>query len=307
MARTLCVLLHANGLCKDVWTPFAQSLARLLRVDLHPEKHRRPEVLSWRLGGIQLVSMDLRGHGQASTMQVENSHIEAEDWMAYVHQLEEMLEEFVQEMPVQEIVGIGHSLGGGALLLSQALGQRRFSKMFIFEPMYLFVEEKVSKMVGVDFKHLRLNPLVAKTLRRKSVWATRDEACKDLSQKQFFAAWDSGALQAYFQGGLIGDAPTRLACNPQTEAAVFCSGVPATLLETLRKPDGLQHCSLNVTIGQRDTLWNMPVAEEIFGRLEPSAKLSVVDGSHMWPVESPAACAATVADSFGWCAPSGSR
>ena len=85
----------------------------------------------------------------------------------------------------------GHSLGGGTLLLSQALGrqsralieqqaqkkqlwitlafwvqngstkQRRhwhfisflgiswgFSKLFIFEPMYLFVEEKLCKLVG---------------------------------------------------------------------------------------------------------------------------------------------------------------
>ena len=29
-----------------------------------------------------------------------------------------------------------------------------------------------------------------------------------------------------------------------------------------------------MTLGQRETLWNVPVAEEIFGRLEPFAKIS---------------------------------
>lgn len=309
MARTLCMLLHANGLCKDVWTPFAQSLARLLRVDVQTQKQRRPEVLSWRLGDVQLVLVDLNGHGRAPALPalLEKTQLEAEDWMAYAHQVEEILEEFLNEMPQapQQVFGIGHSLGGGTLLLSQALGrQSRFSKLFIFEPMYLFVEEKLCKLVGqgLEMMHsLRLvNPLVAKTLRRRSVWATRQEACEDLSKKEFFAAWDSAARQGYFEGGLIGDSPTRLACDPQTEAAVFSSGVPVTLLEALRKPDGLRHCSLYVAIGQRDTLWNLPVAEEIFCRLEPSTKISVVDGSHMWPVESPAAFAAKVADSFGW-------
>lgn len=33
--------------------------------------------------------------------------------------------------------------------------------------------------------------------------------------------------------------------------------------------------SLHVILGQRETLWNVPVAEEIFGRLEPFAKISV--------------------------------
>ena len=307
MARTLCVLVHANGLCKNVWTPLVQSLAQLLRVELQLEKQRRPEVLSWRLGDVStVVSLDLKGHGHASPMKEGTL-----DWMEYLHQLEDVLGAILKEMPEapEEIFGIGHSLGGATLLLTQALGQKRFSKIFIFEPMYLFVEEKLANMVGLPIIHSDrwVPPLVQKTLQRRSSWPTRQEACNDLSKKQFFAAWDAAALQGYFEGGLIGDEPTCLACNPKTEASVFSSGVPVTLLEALRKPDGLGSCSLHVTLGQRETLWNVPVAEEIFGRLEPFAKISVVDGSHMWPVESPAACAARVADFFGWRVPSISR
>ena len=55
-----------------------------------------------------------------------------------------------------------------------------------------------------------------------------------------------------------------------------------------------------MAVGQRDTLWSAQVAQAIFGRLEPAAKISVVDGGHMWPVECPAACAQLVAESFAW-------
>ena len=98
-------------------------------------------------------------------------------------------------------------------------------------------------------------------------------------------------------------------------ASVVCSlpsQVPVRLLQQLQKPEGLFNCastflgpfsrrgSLHVTIGQNDTLWTAAVAQEIFGRLEPPAKISLVDGGHMWPVECPKACAELVAESFAW-------
>ncbi|CAK9033600.1 unnamed protein product [Durusdinium trenchii] len=263
MGRTLCLLLHANGLCKNVWRPFAASLARQLKVDLKLQSNRRQEVLSWSVGDLQLLSLDLKGHGLAAARSSKEV-----DWMEWKRQVEEVLDDFVAEMPEapDKIVGVGHSLGGAALLLTQA-ARSRFSSIYIFEPMYLFVEEKLASMVGLPIINSErwVPPLVEKTLRRRSLWANRQEAELDLSSKRFFAAWDEGARQGYFEGGLIGDQPTRLACSPVDEAAVFSSGVPVQLLEELRKPNGLESCFLHVTIGQKETLWNLPVAQEIFG------------------------------------------
>jgi hypothetical protein len=38
----------------------------------------------------------------------------------------------------------------------------------------------ISIFAVLDFSCRLVNPLVAKTLRRRSVWATRQEACEDL-------------------------------------------------------------------------------------------------------------------------------
>eukprot|EP00913_Durusdinium_trenchii_P018010 g16924.t1 len=67
--------------------------------------------------------------------------------MEWKRQVEEVLDDFVAEMPEapDKIVGVGHSLGGAALLLTQA-ARSRFSSIYIFEPMYLFVEEKLASM-----------------------------------------------------------------------------------------------------------------------------------------------------------------
>ncbi|CAJ1431889.1 unnamed protein product [Effrenium voratum] len=277
MVRTVCVLLHANGLCKEVWSPFAHDLARLLGAKLQPVATPRPEVLSWRVASLQLLALDILGHGAARAQALAPAQV---DWLEFSHQLEEVLKECVPEAPqAPEIIGVGHSLGGGTLLLSQALGQQRFSRLCVFEPMYLFVEERISRMANVPLMSAeRPPPLVPMTLKRRSVWPSRQEAEEDLSKKTFYAAWDSRARQAYFDGGLIGNQPVELACPPRREAAVFSSGVPVALLEALRRPKGLNGCALHVALGSRDTMWSAPVAQEIFGALRPAPRIAARKG-----------------------------
>ena len=36
-----------------------------------------------------------------------------------------------------------------------------------------------------------------------------------------------------------------------------------------------------MTIGQKETLWNLPVAQEIFGQLEPPTKISATRSSKL--------------------------
>ncbi|CAE7434059.1 ACTT2-2, partial [Symbiodinium sp. CCMP2456] len=194
------------------------------------------------------------------------------------------------EVP-KEVVAVGHSLGGGVLLTTQAFAERqRFSRMLIFEPMWLFVEPPLWKLINLPPlppETTKLEPpVVAQTLRRRSEWPSRAAAHADLSKKAFFASWDRRVFEAYLQGGLKGQEPCSLACSPQTEATIFLSGVPKPLLSALRRSDGLFGCELHVCIGT-NTMWTRVAADTLFGSLRPAARVEVEPGGHMWPMECP--------------------
>mmetsp|Transcript_9928 Transcript_9928/g.23095 ORF Transcript_9928/g.23095 Transcript_9928/m.23095 type:complete len:308 (+) Transcript_9928:38-961(+) len=287
---TLCLLLHANGLNRRVWGPFAAKLAAQHRVPLEERAAPRKEASIWRLGNLWLAALDLLGHGEAAPLQLAGVET---DWMQFRHHVDGFLVECLSCLPEapKEVVAIGHSLGGGVLLLTQAFAQKqRFSRIFIFEPMWLFVEQHLLKLLNLPempSSDRMASPLIAKTFRRRSEWPSRQEAVEDLSKKQFFATWDKQMFQAYLDGGLIGDKPCTLACAPKTEATIFLSGVPRALLQRLRSPDGLHGCQLEVSIGT-NTTWTPQAAEALFGALRPTACIKVEPGGHMWPMECPA-------------------
>ncbi|CAE7458537.1 unnamed protein product [Symbiodinium natans] len=213
--------------------------------------------------------------------------------MQFRDQVEAFLDECLAALPEapRDVVAVGHSLGGGVLLLTQAFAKRkRFSRMLIFEPMWLFVNPSLHKLINLPVmppSNTRLEPdVVAQAFRRRSEWPSRAEAGEKLSRKDFFASWDKRVFQAYLDGGLKGNEPCSLACSPQTEANLFLSGVPQALLDVLRRGDGLHGCELHVSIGT-DTMWTRVAADELFGSLRPAPCVEVEPGGHMWPMERP--------------------
>ncbi|CAE7936440.1 ddx27 [Symbiodinium necroappetens] len=197
---TLCLLLHANGLNRRVWAPLAEDLAALRGRPLEELTPPRAEASLMRIGSLWLASLDLLGHGAAPELQLAGAET---DWMQFRDQVEAFLAEYLALLPEvpKEVVAVGHSLGGGVLLTTQAFAERqRFSRMLIFEPMWLFVEPPLWKLINLPPlppETTKLEPpVVAQTLRRRSEWPSRAAAHADLSKKGFFASWDPRVFEA---------------------------------------------------------------------------------------------------------------
>ncbi|CAK0854172.1 unnamed protein product [Prorocentrum cordatum] len=270
----------------------------------------RPDVRTACLGGrLHLALVDLLGHGCAPPLPLNGQDT---DWAPLAQQVQDVVAACDAAAPqgLGDRTVVGHSLGGGSAVLAQwrARGPL-FSRMFLYEPMYLF-EARALRAAGLpgDLQPTMQSPVVRKAMARRSQWDDRAAAAADLSRKALFAQWDPRAFAGYLDGGLVADGgAARLACAPRTEASIFASSTPAPLLEALRSRGGaLRGAPLCVAMGAGGedappSLWRPAAVGEVFGGVRPRPRTLLVDGAgHMWPLERPAGFAAAVAEEFGW-------
>jgi len=182
------LLTHGNGLNSGMW-------ATTLPV-LRP--HRR------------CFGLDFRGHGASRVLKppldVERSLL-----------VDEVLDA-VTSISGEAIDGLGHSLGGAALLRAQLENPGTFRKLWLFEP------------VMVPEGHMRPDanhPLVIAARRRKSEFDSVDEFVNRLTSKPPYSNCEREAVRSYAElGTAVSENGVTLSCSGETEAKIFTTGTP---------------------------------------------------------------------------------
>lgn len=180
------LLCHATGLHGAVWEPLSAALG----------------------DGFERWAPDLRGHG-ASTVppgqQLPWSDVAA-DVLTTVDAL---------DLPAGEVLGIGHSMGGAALLLAEQARPGTFAGLWLFEP----IAPPPGAMLSGDGR----NHMAEAALRRRSSFPSHAEALANYAAKPPFSVVRADALHAYVRHGFVAgeDGAVHLACRPEDEAQVF--------------------------------------------------------------------------------------
>ena len=94
-------LSHATGFCATAWAAVAEDLG----------------VLPW-------TAWDYRGHGRSGGGTIPVS------WWSMGFDAGAVRD----ATPVERAIGVGHSMGGAALLMAQLFDPRRFDALILFEP-----------------------------------------------------------------------------------------------------------------------------------------------------------------------------
>jgi pimeloyl-ACP methyl ester carboxylesterase len=190
----LALLHHANGYCAAAWAPVAERLRDHYRV----------------------VAMDARGHGDSSKpVGAENYH-----WVHFGRDLIGVAEQLATAHPDQKVaLGLGHSLGGAALLLASAERPDLFGCQVWIDPVIpppdpARPESRWRRSVDV---------LIQGALKRRHVWPSRRDARLQWLEKKVFADWDPQVLDLYLAEGLLerADGQVELKCPGVVEAAIF--------------------------------------------------------------------------------------
>lgn len=114
------------------------------------------------------------------------------------------------------LIGIGHSMGGMALMKTELHHPGTFQRIVAIDPT-IYVESQ-ARLKEDEVVH----GFIAFAMKKPSRWSSRDEAWDALRKHPYYANWHPEMLATFVQHGLISD-PNRKGVELKSSAAEECS------------------------------------------------------------------------------------
>lgn len=251
------LLHHANGFHGHSWLPVIEAL--------------RPSFRCW--------AIDARGHGDSP------SHVEdGIDWRRFGADVLVVIDHLSLRQPF----GVGHSLGGAALLTAEQQRRGTWRHLFLYEPV-VFGHGKSAPASGGE------NPMAAAARRRRSVFTSLQAAYDNYADKPPLSALAPAALRAYVEFGFVRDGDSyRLKCDPLGEARIFETGLDNGVFDGLDKVETPVTLAHGTAPSSFDETVIAAQAEALL-----SAEMVCFDGlGHFGPLEDPGRVATGIRAAF---------
>jgi len=234
-----------------------------------------------RLGDRHAIAFDMRGHGRSNGGPVDHWRVFASDIAAVL-----------QHAGISGAIGVGHSMGGHALLQAASDNPGTFERLVLFDPV-VFNREAYELPPEPD-------PASESVARRRSNFATVEEFRDRFSEREPYSLFDRRVFADYCDHALE-PRPNReglqLACPPLVEASVYGSSKSNGAI--LEAASNLPIPVLIIRAKQDDTLGfqSSPTWPGLADFLPEGHDLYRPDMTHFHPYQDPVDAAKIIA---GW-------
>jgi pimeloyl-ACP methyl ester carboxylesterase len=254
------LLSHATGFHGLVWLPMANAL--------------RSHYHCW--------SLDYRGHGDSTPPASGSFH-----WSGMGHDAYRTIEAMRAAGSRGPLFGVGHSMGGAALLMVEEEHPGTFAALAVFEPIVL--PPDLPRPEGPS-------PLIAGARRRREVFASREEAYENFAGKPPLNVFTPEALRAYVDHGFADqpDGSVRLKCRGEHEARTYEGSQDHETFQRLPEIS----CPVLVMSGAFEPFQPASWAKQVADRLPRGTFLRLDELGHFGPMEAPELVARTVEEFF---------
>jgi pimeloyl-ACP methyl ester carboxylesterase len=261
---TLLLFSHATGFHGLAWEPVATRLTDRYRC----------------------LAIDYRGHGLSETPADTGF-----GWDGMGDDTVAVLESALVGTR-RAVHGIGHSMGGAALVLAAARRPGAFHSLWLYEP--IIVEPGVLPPAGSP------NPMADAAARRRSSFASYDEALAHYAAKPPLDQLHRDALRAYVWGGFAQGPEGRvsLRCAPTVEASVFRGAGGVGVWDASAKLD----LPVAVVAGRSQPMSPVVYVPQALTQLSGGTLVERRDLGHFGPLEDPAGTARDIAAWVDACA-----
>lgn len=225
-----------------------------------------------RLGNQHCFAVDLRGHGGSSK---PAPPYEWREIGADLGALASMLD-------LQGAIGVGHSLGGHAILQAALDTPQAFAALLLIEPVVLPRSYYAGPRPPEHF-----------AARRRNHWASPEAMIARMAEREPFRNWQPAVLHDYCRWGLL-PAPNGdgcvLACPPAIEAAIYAASVDADIYDQLGAIDAPVRIIRAGTL-EAERTWDMrasATAPDLYTYLRHGEDVYLPQWTHFVPMEAPA-------------------
>lgn len=249
------LLLHATGFHSRCWDSIARQL---------PDVH--------------IYAVDARFHGGSDNHGQPNWHLMADD-----------IEQLLQQLDLQRVVAVGHSMGGYIAALLAARQPQRFRQLLLIDPVIFPPEVYAEKFASKTWT----DPAGSPVSRRKNSWRDAEEMYQRFKHRAPFDTWQDQVLRDYCDYALreaADESSLQLACDPLHEAAMYLNHqgyevifellpkitMPVTVMRARRDPDDVFNMAVS------------PTWPELASTLPQGRDMYLPHLSHFIPMEDPA-------------------
>jgi pimeloyl-ACP methyl ester carboxylesterase len=257
------LLLHATGFHSRCWNQVVKLL---------PEQH--------------IFAVDLRFHGASGSAGDV-------DWGILTADIQTL----VERLQLQNIVGVGHSIGGHLMARVAAAMPDRFKQLLLIDPVIMTPSayQKLHQFTG------GMNATDHPVSRRKNRWQDADEMYQRFRDKPPFNSWQTEVLRDYCDYALHPadeEGYRQLLCDPINEASIYLNqdGNEAvhTALPDIRTPVTLMRAPPGD--GTVKDLATSPTWPELASALQRCREIYLPQMNHFIPMQDPALVARYISE-----------
>jgi pimeloyl-ACP methyl ester carboxylesterase len=249
------LLIHATGFHSRCWNEVVKCL---------PGRH--------------IYAVDLRFHGTSGDQGPVNWHILTKD----IHSL-------IERLDLNNLIGVGHSIGGYLITRAAAHAPQRFKHLVLLDP----VISPAERYAELNELPEGVTPSDLPVSKRKNDWQDADEMFERFKGREPFNSWQPAVLRDYCNHALrpANEEQVRtLACEPISEAGIYLNQqgneivlqelsrivAPVTLLRALSGKVSMSNLSSSPTWPELASAF--PNCQEVY----------LPDMNHFIPMQDPA-------------------
>ena len=254
MGPTL-LFVHATGFHARVWDKIINSI-----------------------GDFHSVSIDQRGHGRSQKLPITH-------WDEVVTDTEE----FIEKLELENLIGVGHSMGGHALIGASATLGQSFKKIIAIDPV-IPEPNSFQEQNSPLFEDVTDHPIA----KRRNEFSSVEEMMDRLRGKGSYGIFDPEIFKDYCKHGLLKNetgSGYHLACPPHIEASVYSSSrTNAKIydsLEKIRFPVLIIRAKERQPGKQAMDFSTSPTWPELVKQFKNGKEIYFPDNTHFLPMEIP--------------------
>lgn len=163
-----------------------------------------------------VIAVDQRGHGRSTKAPPY-------DWSEFGADAAAL----VETLDLDDVIGVGHSMGGHAVVQAAAGHPDRFRALLLVDPVIL---DPASYAKPFLFPSADDHPVS----RRRNRWTSPEEMFERFKDRHPFSVWIPDILMDYCRFGIVPDGDDFvLGCPPKVEAAIYTGSASRDIRETI--------------------------------------------------------------------------
>lgn len=222
---------------------------------------------------------------------------ELRDWRLFRDDYLQALPSHLKAAGEENLIGMGHSLGGMTTLMAALEAPERFRALVLIEPT-LFPPWMGFLMRSLAPLHLyrHVHPLVRRTLRRRTSFKNQESMFQNYRRKPIFAAIPDPVLRDYVRGLAVPqtDGTVGLRYSPAWEVQVYETGGSAD--RYVWKHLSRIPCPVLVLRGENSDTLGQKTLERMARHLPNCQAVTMPSLGHLLPLEAPEQVAAIALD-----------